>query len=58
LPDQGGFTYSASLNAPLHGWVGFLIELTYKIQGHYIKLTTEANIVPDIMVSEAREWKE
>lgn len=44
-------SYSASIKAPAKGWIGFLIEVEYRRDGdssHYMEVTSEVNIVPDI----------
>jgi len=44
--------YTANMNAPPVGWIGFLVELTYTYDDdalRVLRVTSEVNIVPDIM---------
>ncbi len=49
-PNADG-SYSASIKAPQQGWIGFMIEVEYRRDddpNHYMEVTSEVNIVPDI----------
>jgi len=53
LPETspGSGVYIATMKRPPFGWTGFLVELTYAYGffDRYLRLTTEVNIVPDVM---------
>jgi len=51
LSPRADGSYSASINAPSEGWIGFEIEVEYRRDNdpdHYFEVTSEVNIVPDM----------
>jgi len=54
LSDQGSGVYIAQMDTPTQGWVGFFIEVEYKVGptfpiygDHYFKFTSELSVLPD-----------